>query len=228
MCLLFAANKDNESEDSSVDSDSDTDRAATRHGGYSFETGQRLTIEEQTDSDSGSLALESKATRELISESDTSSAEIPYQPGFVSKLLNKWSRINDTSESNSVTENLHVTSTTTSNHKASSLSHSNGVTVTKPESTTVYNSKSDASKEKLVQRITSSSDMFSKVESTAAVTEPKSRSAERTPITHNAEESRNRRPSFRNPEEIVLIEAESPRDCAAEEQKTLSPLHSVR
>lgn len=74
--------------DGVASTDSDSDDEAGKQGGYSVLAGRRLTHAEV--SSESSEGLNSPETEESDTEG---SADFKYQPGFVSKMLSKWSTI---------------------------------------------------------------------------------------------------------------------------------------
>lgn len=156
--------------------DSESSCGNIKSGGYSFITGQQITGVD-SDSSSSPSAEEELKLSESDSTTDTSSVDLTYKPGYVSRLLNKWTNISYNKPEATVslhTKSIPATCKTTAGTNLSSIAL---VTQTTPpfHSSATHTEKKVPGQQELRQ-----------------VMEGPVRS--------------NRRSSFRDPVEIVLIE----------------------
>lgn len=201
---------DCDSVDSSIDSSTSgedgpsTGRSAGRSGGYSFVTAEQF--------DPTEPLVVNKTVHTVVDEqtndsgNDSSSNELPYQPGFVSKLLNKWSSISyQTNQTSNYTSSAFKSVATDQLFKSKSLDNDGGRTVnveSKPVKS--YSVDSTLSSGSVPTSVVDSSSVEAVVEGYKTVIATDSID----------EELVKRRASYRLPDEIILIESDnlSPRE----------------
>lgn len=206
--LIPPGDMTSDSDDSSIDSDSDND-SQTEHrrgksGGYSVLNGERLS----PSAVSSDEEEENKDPESTETESETEGfSELKYHPGFVSKLLNKWSSISYQGES--------VTASTPTSPPANPPTQSRTF-LTLQHST----DKFSPSKQNVAEPLKSSQEKRIEPHTKhgpTLTTNPnnlKNEDGMNTP-TDNGEDSfdgvSRRRCSYRAANEIILIESGSPR-----------------